>query len=189
MVTPELVIAKSDGMEEMMKALGQRFARLGIVLGIAVVVVLAGLEMFAQRPGAGGRTNGLAKPVARLDAETLERQLHDGYVAALASRRWEPMIAHGDAVLEVAVAGHGAPAHPWVDRARHSYLLALFRARAASSVDGMTRVADAFLSIGDRDAARLALRMARDAAPDARTAGLLNDRAERIERPQVADAN
>jgi len=189
MVAPEQVTARSDGMEDMMKAQGQRITRFGIVLGVAVVVVLAGLEVFAQRPGARGRANGVAKSVAAIDAATLERQLHDGYVAALASRRWEPMIAHGDAVLEVAVAGNGAPAHPWVDRARHSYLLALFRARAAGSVDGMTKVADAFLSIGDRDAARLALRMARDAAPDPRTAALLNDRADRIERPRVADAH
>jgi hypothetical protein len=173
-----------DGMEETMKALGQRISRFGIVLGIAVVVVLAGLEMFAQRSGTGGGSG----PRGGTDPVALERQLHDGYVAALASRRWEPMIAHGDAALELAVAGSDAPAHPWIDRARHSYLLALFRARAAGSIDGMTRVADAFSSMGDRDAARLALRMARDAAPDVRTAAMLNERVDRLERSKVADA-
>ena len=57
------------------------------------------------------------------------------------------------------------------------------------TVDGITRVADAFSSMGDRDAARLALRMARDAAPDARTAASINERAERLERARVADAH
>src|SRR5262249_43186502 len=137
---------------------------------------------------AGSRVAALVKPVAGADRATFERQLRDGYVAALASRQWEPMVAYGDAALELASSDSGESMHPWIDRARHGYLMALFRARAAGSVDGMARIADAFLNMGDRDAARLALRMARDAAPDARTAALMDERAERLESSHVAEA-
>jgi hypothetical protein len=48
-----------------------------------------------------------------------------------------------------------------VPRARDLYLSALFRARDAGSLDGVLRLAAAFDSLGDREVALQALRMAR----------------------------
>jgi hypothetical protein len=98
------------------------------------------------------------------------------------------MIAHGDAALALARTGSETARHPWIDQARRSYMIGLFRARAEGSIAGMTRVSDAFLKMGDRDAARLAIRMAQQAATDERTATVLRDRAEQLEQPKVAKA-
>ena len=176
-----------------MKAQGQTASRFGIVLGIVVIILLAAIETFAQYPGVpaesrphADRVGAADSRLAKTDSSAAQRALDDGYAAALASRRWEPMITHGDASLVLARSGGEGLRHPWVDQARHSYLMALFRARAAGSVEGMTRVSDAFVRMGDRDAARLALRMAQHVATDPRTAASLRDRAERLAQPQVA---
>jgi hypothetical protein len=46
--------------------------------------------------------------------------------------------------------------------ARKSYLTALFRARAAASLDGVLRVADGFTALGDESVVRECLRVADD---------------------------
>jgi hypothetical protein len=82
----------------------------------------------------------------------------EAYRAALASRRWEGLVEAADAYRRIADAA-GAP-HVGVPRARELYLAALFRARDAGSVEGVVRVAQAFDSLGDRDAADQAIRTA-----------------------------
>jgi hypothetical protein len=82
----------------------------------------------------------------------------EAYRAALASRRWEGLVEAADAYLRVADAA-GAP-QAGAPRARELYLAALFRARDAGSVEGVVRVAQAFDSLGDREAADHAIRTA-----------------------------
>ena len=169
-----------------MKTQGQTASRFGIMIGIVLVMVLAALEVFAQHAVAPTESKPpVVKPLARADAE---RGLYESYSAALASRKWEPMIAHGDAALALGKSSGDPVRHPYVDQARRSYMIGLFRARSAGSIDGMTRVSDAFLKMGDHEAARLALRMAQQTATDERTAATLRDRAERLEDPRIAKA-
>ena len=82
----------------------------------------------------------------------------EAYRAALASRRWEAMVDAADAHLRVAQAA-GAP-QAGVPRARELYLVALFRARDAGSLEGVLRVAQSFDRLGDREAADHAMRIA-----------------------------
>jgi len=82
----------------------------------------------------------------------------EAYRAALASRRWEGLVDAADAYLRVARAA-GTP-RAGVPHARQLYLAALFRARDAGSIEGVVRVAQAFDSLGDREAAEQAIRTA-----------------------------
>ena len=77
------------------------------------------------------------------------RALHDAYGAALQSRRWQAMIAVGDAFMVVDRAP-GNTAGARID-ARQAYLTALIRARRARSVEGALRSAEAFERLGERD--------------------------------------
>ncbi len=86
------------------------------------------------------------------------RALHDAYGAALQSRRWQAMIAVGDAFMVVGRApGNAAGAR--ID-ARQAYLTALIRARRARSVEGALRSAEAFERLGERDAVDQCLNIA-----------------------------
>jgi len=76
------------------------------------------------------------------------RVWHDAYGAALESRRWEGMLAVGDAFMRIGYAT-GAPAGARMN-ARDAYLVALIRARRERSVDGVLQSADAFGRLGDR---------------------------------------
>lgn len=96
--------------------------------------------------------------VARGDVSTAVRVGHDAYALALASRRWEAMIAAGDAFVRVGAAA-GTP-----DRgkptARRAYMAALMQAQRQQSVDGVLGVAHAFRELGDREAAEYCARIA-----------------------------
>jgi hypothetical protein len=82
----------------------------------------------------------------------------DAYGAALASRRWEAMLAVGDGASRIGqVAGVRSG---FDDKARQCYVTALFRARQQQSIDGALLAADAFARLGDREVASKALRMA-----------------------------
>jgi len=86
------------------------------------------------------------------------RALHDAYGAALQSRRWQAMIAVGDAFMVVGRAtGNAVGAR--ID-ARQAYLTALIRARRARSVEGALRSAEAFERLGERDAVDQCLNIA-----------------------------
>lgn len=79
------------------------------------------------------------------------RALQEAHIAALGSRRWDGMVAVGDAAQRIGQTTGATRAYD--ARARQAYLVALFRARHTQSVDGMLRVADAFDALGDTEAA------------------------------------
>jgi hypothetical protein len=76
------------------------------------------------------------------------RVWQDAYGAALSSRRWESMIAVGDAFVAIGRAA-GTPRGARMN-AREAYLSALIRARRERSVEGALRSAEAFEALDDR---------------------------------------
>jgi hypothetical protein len=74
------------------------------------------------------------------------------YAAAVRSRRWEPMVALGDAALRLDLAA-GVPGG-YRAAARQVYLSALVRVRILRSTDGLCRIANAFDRMGDPEMAR-----------------------------------
>ena len=86
--------------------------------------------------------------LARGRVDVAVRAWHDAYGAALESRRWDSMIAVGDAFMQIGHAA-GTPGGARMN-ARDAYLTALIRARRHRSVDGALRSAEAFREIGDR---------------------------------------
>jgi hypothetical protein len=97
--------------------------------------------------------------LARGDVSAAVQARRDAYSAALKSRRWDGMLAVGDASVRLAEVPSERAA--MLAEARYAYLSALFRARSERSLDGVLRAAEAFAALGDRDAARQALVMAR----------------------------
>ena len=87
------------------------------------------------------------------------RAWQEVYGPALAGRRWEGFAEAGDAYLRIARAS-GSPVGG-ISRARDLYLSALFRASGAGSLDGVLRLASAFVELGDDEVATHSLRMAR----------------------------
>jgi hypothetical protein len=81
------------------------------------------------------------------DLSAAERAWHEAYVAALGARRWEGMLAVGDAALRLGEVIRGPRVA--VTQAREAYLGALFRARDRRSLDGVLRTAEAFDRMGD----------------------------------------
>jgi len=109
--------------------------------------------------------------LAARDVAAASHALQQAHVAALSSRHWEGLVAVGDAALRLGAAtrDHG----PARSQARQAYLTALFRARAARSLDGALRVTEAFAALGDANAAEQSLKIAHDiAASDPDGSGL-----------------
>ena len=143
---------------------------LGAVVGFALVLTTALMSVAVTPPrssspplmpqGGARWTPHLDAVDAALQANDL-RAAHKAWLAAhgeaLASRRWEALVETADAHLRLAhVAGlPGAP------KARDLYLSALFRARDTGSREGVLRVAAAFETLGDREVAAQARRIAR----------------------------
>ncbi len=136
---------------------------IALLMAMLVVIVLSVADVFAGGAGASDA------PWAD-DVQTVDDALHAGNVgvadwawqhawgAALGSRRWDGMLAVGDAALRIGERSGDRPAA--ARRARRAYLAALFRAREARSVDGVVRAAEAFLDLGDREVAQTGLGMA-----------------------------
>jgi hypothetical protein len=155
-----------------MDALRTIAGRFGLLLFAVLVLVLAGLEVVASHRVLVGGTRlqpvergawseqlqAANHAIAERNIATADRELQSAYLAALGSRRWEGMIAYGDAAARVAEIASVRP--PWVEKAHQAYLIALFRARDAGSVDGVLRAAEGFHRLHDRDVADLALRVA-----------------------------
>jgi len=93
------------------------------------------------------------------DVQAALRAWHEAYGATMGSRRWEGYADAGDAYLRIARAS-GSPAGS-VLRARDLYLSALFRASGAGSLDGVLRLASAFVELGDDEVVTHSLRIAR----------------------------
>lgn len=100
--------------------------------------------------------------LAKKNARAAEQSWHEAYRAALSSRRWEGMVAVGDASRRIGeVAGTREAS---LARARQVYLTALDRARQQRSVEGVLRAAEAFDALGDREVVNVCMRIAESLA-------------------------
>ena len=136
----------------------------------AALLLLAGSSALAALPvKAGGEDEGsrawmhaieeLDRALERGDVRAALRSREDARIAALASPRWEGMVAVGDATVRLArSAGLESAMEPAVRRA---YWSALVRARREGSIDGAVRVTQALLDFGDHEMARRGLSVAR----------------------------
>jgi hypothetical protein len=107
-------------------------------------------------------TSPLAAIDTALAAGDVAAALHawqEAYGGTLGSPRWEGVADAGDAYLRIARAS-GSPAGD-IARARELYLSALFQASGAGSLDGVLRLALAFIDLGDDEIVTHSLRMAR----------------------------
>ena len=106
--------------------------------------------------------------LAGKNVRAAEQSWQEAYRAALSSKRWEGMVAVGDASRRIAeVAGSREASAP---RARRLLLTALERARQEKSVDGVLRVAEAFDTLGDREMVNESVRIAEGLAAQSREA-------------------
>lgn len=164
------------------------------LVGTLGAVLLLGTVMASFAPGRldDARSRPWTAPLQRMDEalaagdiRLAERAWHDAYGQALGSRRWEGMVEAGDAALRIcAVAKAEGLAAP---TARQAYLIALVRARAQGSVDGVLRTAEAFARLGDGEVVEQALQVARDLGgvhpkAEARLRGLVD------QSPRVSEA-
>jgi len=129
-----------------------------VPMSVLLITFLSAFVTHAQPHAAPERwapaVQAVDEALSRKDVAAAERAWHEAYLDALASRRWEGMVAVGDAALRMG-------ARP---KARQSYLLALQRARGAGSAEGAQRVAQAFEELGDREVAEMCRRIARGRA-------------------------
>ena len=93
--------------------------------------------------------------LARKDLSRAIYEWRNAYGQALRTHGWEAMAAVGDTAVRIDALAALPGAHPTGFRAeaRQAYLLALFRARAASLPEGIERVAQAFTALGDAEMA------------------------------------
>jgi len=92
------------------------------------------------------------------DVTTAVQTWSEAYSIAARSRRWEGLMAVGDARIRIDhTAGRGKVS---VAKARESYLAALVRARQEGSLEGVLQAAEAFDALGDAEVATEALRIA-----------------------------
>ena len=149
----------------------ERAGRVFIYLALVAATVLAALEVGVARGGDPGPKPDLPwlspvgdmdQAIARGDFTSAEMARQEAYRAAIGSRRWEGLLAVGDAVLRLGAAAHSRRALE--PEARRLYLSALFRARAQRSLDGVLRATESFASLGDRDVVERGLSIARELA-------------------------
>jgi hypothetical protein len=146
--------------QEMRGTLAPCVAALGLILlAFWVSDVTPGQPVPEEQPWVAP-LRAVDEALARQNVSAAERLWHDAYGHAVASRRWDGMVAVGDASLRIGqIAGRRAAAET---RARQAYLAALFRARQQQAVEGALRTAQAFADLGDREVAEQCLRVARD---------------------------
>jgi hypothetical protein len=153
-----------------------RVARVGLAALIALSAVVAGSSIVrAEEAGASSTASwmeairAMDEAMARGDVRAALRAREDARLAALASEGWEGLVLLGDATLRLGrnsgLRGAMEPA------ARRAYVFALGRARRQESLDGVVRVTEAFVSLGDRDMARKACGIAGGLAASAREPG------------------
>jgi hypothetical protein len=96
--------------------------------------------------------------LTRGDVRAAEMARQGAFLAARGSRRWDAMLAVGDASVRLMRSPDvSLTLRPEVGQI---YRWALFRARQQDSLEGVVRVSEAFIEFGDRDAARDGLAMA-----------------------------
>lgn len=96
--------------------------------------------------------------LTRGDVNAAEMARQAAFLAARGSRRWDAMAAVGDASVRL-MKSPGARPTLWPE-VRQIYRWALFRARQQGSLEGVVRVSEAFIELGDREAARDGLALA-----------------------------
>lgn len=142
-------------------------------LGLTALITAASLYARTDSDCCDARAEGLPPAwVARVrtvneaiearDVARAARTWRDAWGAALASRRWEALLAAGDAALRVGDLTR-APGPARAD-ARQAYHAALFRAYGERSSEGVLRTAEAMAGMGDRELASAALHLARKLA-------------------------
>jgi hypothetical protein len=143
-----------------------------------VLVAIAVLGLVGLRHARPGSAAGSVPPIpssepqptvdgalAAGDLNAAVRAWHAVHGAALASGTWEAMIEAGDAALRLGrVDGARTPSEA---RARQAYLVALFRARAERSIEGVLRAAEAFAQLGDDEVVAQGITIARRLAAQA----------------------
>lgn len=136
-----------------------------LVAGLAAVSGIAGARsgsVEARDPERRAALAAMDEALARQDLAKATQAWRQARELALRSRDWRGPIEAADAELRLAgAADRVREARP---SARELFLVALFRARAARSVDGALRAAEGFARLGDHDAAGLALRIAENTA-------------------------
>lgn len=151
-------------------------SRSAICLGLGGLVVVAMLSAVALGPGSvawltthdtGTVGSELTwkdylgvvdEAIARGDVSDAVRSWQDAYGVAVASRRWEALLAAGEAFVRIGeVSGHPDGARP---NARHAYMAALMQAERQGSVQGVRAVGRAFAALGDREVAAYCDRIA-----------------------------
>jgi hypothetical protein len=153
-----------------------RAARVGLATLIALSAVVAVNSIVrAEEAGASSTASwmeairAMDEAMARGDVRAALRAREDARLAALASEGWEGLVVLGDATLRLGrnsgLRGAMEPA------ARRAYVFALGRARRQESLEGVVRVTEAFVSLGDRDMARKACGIAGSLAASAREPG------------------
>lgn len=104
--------------------------------------------------------------LAKGDIRAALRAREDARLAALASDGWEGLVLVGDATLRLAqTSGLRVAMEP---AARRAYVFALDRARRQESLEGVVRVTEALVALGDRDMARKGCGIAGHLATSAR---------------------
>jgi len=109
--------------------------------------------------------------LAKGDVRGALRAREDARLAALSNEGWEGLVLVGDATLRLAQnSGLQVAMEP---AARRAYVFALHRARRQESFEGVVRVTEALVTLGDHDTARQGCRIAgalaaSAGAPDAR---------------------
>lgn len=138
--------------------------RFGILAALTLSLVCeAGAESLP--PELATRLGTVDTAIVARDGVRAARAWPDVWRAAQASRRWEALLAAGDAALRIGeLTGARLPAR---FNARQAYRAALYRAYSQGSVDGVLRTAEAMTLMGDREVPEAALHMARKLAADA----------------------
>src|SRR5215510_12155890 len=96
--------------------------------------------------------------MVRGDVSDAVRSWQDAYGVAQASRRWEALLAAGDAFVRIGEAsGRPEGGRP---NARYAYMAALMQAERQRSVEGVRALGRAFAAIGDPEVAEYCERIA-----------------------------
>jgi hypothetical protein len=118
---------------------------------VAVLQLIPGHRTLSQEAGSNRELERVEQALATRDVAAARRAWRDAHAAALASGRWDRMLAVGDVHLRLgALPGYDGDAHA---QARETYVAAMLRARREGAVDGLLRAAEAFARLGDRAAA------------------------------------
>lgn len=162
---------------------------MALLVALAIAEVLGGEGH--SGPGGAPRWDEdvrvLDRALSAGDAAGAAAALRRASSAALASGRWEAMVALGDATRRAGPA-LGTEARS-LARARRAYVIAADLAAEARSLDGVLQAGEALAASGDRSAIAVVLARAERLArrePDGLAAARVHSLAARLAEPQLA---